>query len=204
MKKLLFASLCLLSAMGFSSCDEDAYQGMALSGCWEGDFGMSYDYYDRYNRIQTVNCYDTDLEFVPYSDSYSSGYGYQIDYYNRGPYDEIYHSFTWEVRNGVIYMDYRGERQLSTAIRDYQMDNDYLSGYFVETGTHFSLRKYRDYYDWTPYVKVYGDYRSGYGYGYHDNRYYAPTRNADGQQETDEKPVIIRYYNRYSTQQVLE
>lgn len=201
MKKFFFAALALVGMTCFTSCDEDHYQGMALSGQWAGDFGMCYDYYDRYyDRYRTVDCYDTDLEFIPYEDSYTSGYGYQVDYYDYGPYDEIYHTFFWRVRNGVIYMEYRDEHELSTAIRDYSMTNSRLEGYFVESGTHFSLRKYQDYYDWTPYINTYGDYRSGNGYGYHGRPggYYAPTRNGEDSVKVVEKPEILRYRNRYA------
>ena len=62
------------------------------------------------------------------------------------------------------------------------MTNDYFSGTFASTGTSFRLYKLADYYNWTPYVNVYGyGPRNDWDYGY---PYYAPqTRSDDGQPE---------------------
>ncbi len=156
---------------------------------------MCYDYEYR-GRLYTVDADYTDIEFTPYQSSFNKGYGYQVDFYDDGPWDEVYHSFTWEVRNGIIYLDYckSGEEELTTFFSDYDMSNDYLTGYFGNSSTRFSLRKYKDYYNWNPYINTYGDYRSGYGYGYHDSYYWARTRAAeDGSADT---PKLLRYYNR--------
>lgn len=190
---LLLAAVCFGS---FVSCDEDDMKGMVLSGDWEGNFGMYYTIDDGYH-YKTYDSYDSDLSFIPYSNSYSSGYGYETDYYKFGPYDEIYHAFTWEVRNGTIYIDYRSpsDAHLSTYMRDYHMTNDELTGYFGDTGSRFTLYKYHDQYDWKPYINSYGDYNRGYGYGYHDSYYYAHTRGADS---TEVKPIkVVHYGNRY-------
>ena len=209
MKKLLIATISLAATMcTFTSCewDDDVTKGMVLSGCWEGDFSMSYTYSHR-GHYYTVDAIDTDLEFIPYSDSYTRGYGYQVDYYRDGPWDEVYHSFTWEVQNSIIYLDYcRGdEEELTTFLRDYNMTNDYLTGYFGNTNTKFHLRKYEDYYDWTPYLTTYGGYygysHTGSGYGYHeydDWYYYARTRAAEDSTAVadDEAPKMVRYFNR--------
>lgn len=205
MKKFFIAAMSLVASLcTFTSCDDDDMQGMALSGCWEGDFGMCYDYEYR-GRLYTEYADYTDIQFYPYENSYNKGYGYQVDIYECGPWDEVYHSFTWEVRNGIIYLDYckSGEEELTTFLRDYEMTNDYLTGYFGNTNSHFSLRKYQDYYNWTPYINTYGDYRHGYGYGYHEyydwDYYYAPTRSAEGVTDSvSEAPKMIRSYNRHA------
>lgn len=209
MKKLLILALGLATTMcTFTSCDEDEMQGVALSGCWEGDFGMSYDYQYR-GEWYTVDADYTDLEFIPYSDSYRAGYGYQVDFYRRGPWDKVYHSFSWEIRSGTIYLDYcqSGENELNTFLRDYEMTNNYLRGYFGYSNTPFRLTKYKDYYDWSPYYDYYGGYRDhnchGNGWGYYDNNdwdwgYYSPTRAAEGDSVASaaDAPKMIRYYNR--------
>lgn len=209
MKKFFTTAICLAATLcAFTSCDDDAMQGMALSGCWEGDFGMCYDYVYR-GRYYTEYADMTDIQFYPYDNYYDRGYGYQVDFYDYGPWDKVYHSFTWEVRNGIIYLDYckSGEEELTTYIRDYEMTNDYLRGYFGNTNSQFRLRKYRDYYNWTPYINTYGDYSYGYGYGYYDNYawddyYWARTRGAEAdttaaETTADEAPKMIRMYNRH-------
>lgn len=211
MKKYLIAALCFTTSLcTLTSCyDDDELQGMALSGCWDGDFGMCYDY--KYNgRYYTEYADATDIQFYPYNNSYDEGYGYQVDYYRHGPWDEVYHSFTWEIRNGIIYLDYckSGEEDLTTYLRDYEMTDHYLAGYFGNTSTRFKLYKYESYINWSSYYNVYGDYRSGAGYGYHDyydwdDDYYARTRSgeSDAQQadaDDAEAPQLIRSYSRYN------
>lgn len=210
MKKFFATAICLVSALcAFTSCDEDDMQGMALSGCWEGDFGMCYDYeynYHGHTKYATAYSAYTDIQFYPYDNYYDRGYGYQVDFYREGPWDKVYHSFTWQVRNSIIYLDYcqSGEEELTTFFRDYEMTNNYLTGYFGNTNSTFKLRKYQDYYNWTPYITTYGDYSYGYGYGWYDNYgwdydYLARTRGteADSTAAAAEAPKLIRSYNRY-------
>lgn len=194
MKKTYLAMLigAAVAFVSFTSCtDEDDVKGMVLSGEWEGDFDMSYDY--QYSWGDIVRFYSdwTYLSFVPFDYSYSSGYGYQVDFYNdyQSPYDEVYHAFTWEVRYGTIYLHYRGEAEWDTYLRDYNMSNNLLTGYFKDTYNSFSLRKLTDYYDWTPYINTYGTYNYGYGYGYGYPGYYAKTRSG----EAVEEGKVIRY-----------
>lgn len=184
MKKKNLAMLfvgALLALVSFTSCtDDDDVKGMVLSGEWRGDFDMYYDYeYSWGGDYETFYADETFLSFVPYNYSYNRGYGYQADFYydRRSPYEVVYHSFTWEVRYGTIYLDYRGEDEWDTYLRDYRMTNDRLSGYFEDTNNTFLLYKLADYYDWTPYINAYGDYNRGYGYGYGRPGYYAPTRS---------------------------
>ena len=198
-KSYLGMMLGAVVALGsFTSCDEDDTKGMVLSGEWEGQFGMYYEYQYKWGDYERFFADYTYLDFVPYSDSYKSGYGYQVDFYDDydSPYSEIYHSFTWQVKGGTIYLTYRGEREWDTFIRDYQMSNSELRGYFEYTDTRFSLRKVSDYYDWTPYINDFGNYNNGYGYGYYyRDGYYAKTRSGAG--NADEPGHIVRYGNRY-------
>lgn len=197
MKKNYLALLlgALTALLAFTSCtDDDDVKGMVLSGEWQGDFDMYYDYQYSWGDIVRFPADLTYLEFIPFEYSYNSGYGYQVDfYYDRSsPYDEIYHSFTWEVRYGTIYLYYKGEHEWDTYLRDYRMTNDRLTGYFENTSNRFSLWKLTDYYDWTPYISNYGDYYHGYGYGYgRPGYYYAKTRG--GEEAAEGK--IIHYGN---------
>lgn len=201
MKKNYLALLlgALTALASFTSCtDDDDVKGMVLSGEWRGDFDMYYDYQYSWGDVMRFWATETYLEFIPYSNSYNSGYGYQVDFYDDydSPYDEIYHSFKWEVRYGTIYMYYRGEEEWDTYLRDYHMTNDRLTGYFEDTSNRFSLWKLTDYYDWTPYINAYGDYNSEYGYGYGRPGYYyrkTPTKTSSGEQVEPGK--IIHYGN---------
>lgn len=214
MKKNNFWALMLgiactaLSLPTFTSCvDDDVHASVTLSGDWDGDFGMYYDYYDRHGRyVETFNCHDTDISFYPDYDYASHGYGYQVDFYRKGPYTKIYHSFEWEIHNQNIYLYYAGEKELDTVIRDYRLNSSYFTGYFNNSTTRFSLSKYRDYYEWDPYWDEYG--RDGYGYyynreWYYDDDYYpARTRSsADApdveQLKADGNNFTIRYGNRF-------
>lgn len=169
---LLLTLLCLCSTMLFTSCDLDEMhdhdQSMALSGQWTGDFGMFYTYDVRGHRTQ-FDSYDTDIVFYPEYDGAHYGWGKQVDYYDRGPYEYIYHQIEWQIRNGIVYVNYPHDPDMNCTIRDYRMTNDYFSGYIGDSSTRFNLRKIVDYYDWTPYVDTYScgnrrDWNSGYYY----------------------------------------
>jgi len=154
----LFYALIILSACMFTSCDniEDTNQSMALSGEWQGDFGMYYTYVDRWGREYTFDSYDSNIRFVPAYDYANYGTGTQVDYYEDGPYEFQYYYFTWSVSNGTIYLSYDYDHVLDTRISDYHMTNDYFAGNFPASGTSFRLYKMADFYSWTPYVNTYG------------------------------------------------
>lgn len=195
MKKNYLAILlgALAALATFTSCtDDDDVKGMVLSGEWRGDFDMYYVYRYPWGEEMPFYAYETYLSFIPYNYSYNQGYGYQVDFYDRySPYEEVYHSFTWEVRYGTIYLDYRGEDEWDTYLRDYRMTNDRLTGYFPNSDIPFLLYKLTDYYDWTPYINAYGDYNHDYGYGYGYPGHYSKTRG--GEEAVDGK--IIHYGN---------
>lgn len=183
MKKFLSSAKFFVMAMtitSLTSCEifldpvanvvEDKVQSMAFAGQWTGDFGMYYTYY--YNgRTYTFDSYDTDIVFYPQFGGANYGYGKQVDYYQTGPYSYEYHSFNWDIRNGVVYLTYPSDPSLNTSIYDYRMTNDYFYGYFGSSKSRFSLRKIADYYDWTPYYNTYG-YGTNSGWR---PPYYAPS-----------------------------
>lgn len=162
-RPLATAFVAALALGVLSSCDEDVDEAMALSGEWRGDFGMYYNYTDRFGRIHTFDSYDTRIVFYPEYDYATHGWGKQVDYYEYGPYEFQYYHFAWSIRNGVVYLRYPGAPELNTSIAEYRLTNDYFSGRFTNATSSFRLYKLADYYDWTPYVNVYGYYvRSGW------------------------------------------
>ena len=145
---------------------------MVISGQWTGDWGMYYTY--QYgNYISTFYSYDTDIVFYPDYDYATHGYGYQVDWYNRGPYERLSYRFNWQVRNGIIYINYPYFPEYSVTIYDYRLTNNRFTGYF-NTGTEpFTLRKITDFYNWRYY------YDWDYNYWYSDHwDYYSNTRSA--------------------------
>ena len=187
--KKFFSMLTFMVAatLSLTSChDEDVEISYTLAGDWRGDFGMYYDYeYMDHGKVyvETYNCYDSDVRFLPHHDYATYGVGYQVDYYDFGPYSKIYHTFDWEVRNAMIYLTYRGEHEYDTVIRDFRMDNRYFRGYFNNGSEEFKLTKINDFY-WDPYW-------NDFGY-----EVYVTTRSADTDSiSTDGK--IIRVGNRF-------
>lgn len=179
---IAFASL-------FASCQdmEDTNQSMALSGEWRGDFGMYYTYIER-GRTYTFDSYDTYIRFIPDHNYAKYGVGTQVDYYEYGPYEYQYYSFTWSISNGVIYLSYDYDHELDTRISNYHMTNDYFTGTFPLSNTTFRLYKMTDYYSWTPYVNTYG-----YGSRNNWNHYYAPfTRSGDVESADSTGQVLSR------------
>lgn len=177
--------ILMMSAFAFTSCVdiEDTNQSMALSGEWRGDFGMYYTYVDGRGRHYTFDSYDTRLTFIPAYAHALHGRGTQVDYYEYGPYEYQYYKFSWSVNNGNIYLTYDYDHELDTRISNYRMTNDYFSGTFASSGTSFRLCKIADYYNWTPYVNIYGyDSRD---YWYDNYPYYAPYSRSNGEESQD-------------------
>lgn len=181
----LIAIILMMSAFALTSCVdmEDTSQSMALSGEWRGDFGMYYTYVDGRGRHYTFDSYDTRLTFIPAYTHALHGRGTQVDYYEYGPYEYQYYKFSWSVNNGNIYLTYDYDHELDTRISNYRMTNDYFSGTFASSGTSFRLCKIADYYNWTPYVNIYGyDSRD---YWYDNYPYYAPYSRSNGEESQD-------------------
>lgn len=143
-----------------SSSSMDYQQSKALSGEWTGNFGMYYKWNNRYFDADR-----TDVVFYPKYYGATYGEGKQVDWYAYGPYEYIYHSFKWQLVDGVVELRYYSDRSLDTFIRDYRMTNDWFEGYFGNSSDRFRMRKIYDHYDWTPYVNTYsyGDRRDWYG-----------------------------------------
>lgn len=145
----------------------DSEQSYAFAGQWNGNWGMYYNYVWNGNVYQ-FNSYDTDIVFYPKYNGATYGWGRQVDWYDRGPYEGIQHEFNWEIRRGIVYLNYLSDASLDCWIRDYSMTYDYFKGYFGDTNSYFNLRKISDYYNWGVYTTSYCvigeiyDWRFGY------------------------------------------
>lgn len=175
----------------FTSCmDEDVEESITLSGQWRGDWGMYYQISDIWGRVHTYDSFDTDIVFYPEYDYATHGYGYQVDWYDYGPYERLSFRFEWSIKNGIVNIYYPGYPEYNTFIRNYHLSNDYFSGYLGNSSTRFRLGKIRDYYDWSYY----------YGYDYHEWGwgYYGKTRGANSEEATfSPEEKIIKIGNRY-------
>ena len=172
MKKLFFIlSVALVAMVGFSSCNsDDENEARVLSGEWQGDWGMFYDY--EYDNGDIVRYYaaSTYIKLEPSHNNSTHGVGYQEDYYSRGPYEYQWYKFYWEVRDGIIYLTYPHDPDLDVDIYDYRLSNDYFSGYFGDTNSYFRLHKLTDFYYWTPAVTITSDYYYK-AYDYYSKQY---------------------------------
>lgn len=140
--------------------DMDVHQSIKFAGQWTGDLGMYYTY-RMGGRLYTFDSYDTDIVFYPEYDGATWGYGKQVDYYEHGPYTHIYNRFDWEIRSGVIYLQYYSDPSLDCAIYDYSMTHDRFQGRFGNSNDRFYLTKIADYYDWSIYRDYYYYYPNG-------------------------------------------
>ena len=207
-KKFNFTTLRLASLMASllvlcTSCmDDDTRESMDLSGQWTGDFGMYYNYEYR-GKVYTFDSYDTDIVFYPDYNYATHGYGYEVDYYEYGPYEKMSLRFNWEINRGIIYLDYPGYSEYSTQIRDYYLTDEHFTGYFVNSTGRFSLRKLTDYYDWG-YYAGYGDFYywgvdwPTYDWGVDWLNYTRSTNAADSVQTDNSAGKIVGLGNRYA------
>ncbi len=140
-------------SMAFSSCSKDEKIANRLAGGWKGNWGMSYT--DRYG-------YDHDasysiVEFYPADDFETFGTGYQMDYYEDGPYSQLSFYFDWRVDNKRILITYPANHALDAYISryDYELKKDHFTGEIH--GTPFDLYKVWKYYKWYDYAALYAD-----------------------------------------------
>lgn len=202
MLMMLAAILCL------SSCnlvwnvedDMDVHQSIKFAGQWTGDFGMYYTYRQN-GRLYTFDSYDTDIIFYPEYDGATYGYGKQVDYYERGPYEYIYNRFDWEIRNGIIYLEYYSDASLDCAIYDYVMTADNFRGRFGSSNDKFCLSKIADYYDWTAYMDYFNYYPNcgWYWSPMYTQQAASPTENSSSTENDNElnvKDGIVSYGKR--------
>jgi hypothetical protein len=160
-----------------------------------------YYTYRQNGRLYTFDSYDTDIIFYPEYDGATYGYGKQVDYYERGPYEYIYNRFDWEIRNGIIYLEYYSDASLDCAIYDYVMTADNFRGRFGSSNDKFCLSKIADYYDWTAYMDYYNYYPNGgwYWSPMYTQQAASPTEDTsstENDNELNEKDGIVSYGKR--------
>lgn len=207
--KKAFSLFNIIAVIGlctmFTSCNEDADTeiSMTMSGQWTGDWGMYYGYTYPDGTYVEYDSYDTDLVFYPDYDYASHGYGYQVDWYRTGPYERLSYRFSWNVVNGRIFLTYPGYPEYDTTIRDYRLNNNHFTGYFINSSTPFDLIKIADYYNWYDYDYLYRSH--GYVYlewdwdgAYYYDTYYAKMRKAKATADNAGKPSVGRITKRGS------
>ena len=166
MKKFFgYITMAVLALTTLTSCDKDVLEAYTLQGQWAG-------YIDAYyrNRWGMVGSnYETVIYF---NRTHSTrGDGYEVDYDLNDPRGSFYYStILWEVRNGVIYIDYPEDRYADGSIYgvniyEYHLDDYYFNGYMDERrgsykNIRFSLR-YRGNFDWEYYRSHSGTWRRG-------------------------------------------
>ncbi len=182
MKKRIWGWVMLLAVLGLSSCDPDSDRGYMLSGRWFGDLGMMVNGYPARG---------SDIEFIPQSRDYTSGYGTEIDYYGRYGMMTISHRFEWFVSDGVIYLRF-DDPALDCMIRNYSLSDQYFRGYMdgAFESSYFTLRSYQKY--WHDY----GYWDEDYDYPYWGDYYVKEKtdRQASPRAGT-ESPVCVRRHN---------
>ena len=179
---LSIVAAILLTMTAMSSCDTDREEAYMLSGEWTGNFGM---FYQDYHTGQVYWADYTDIRFLPAYDYATHGTGEEIDFFSW-PCPVRYQSFffRWEIRNGVIYLDYAYAHDLDVAIYDYRLSDSYFAGRFGDDiDSWFRLSKLSGFYGWNSY-----DPYSYYGYGYYDDYYYAKQRDGFSEQERPQLP----------------
>lgn len=167
-KTFLYALLLLASALQLTSCEiyindneygyEDRRRASTISGQWRGNLNMFYSMENPYTgQIMEFDASESYIIF--YSDHYGASYGTgkQIDHYLRGPLRERYHFFTWEVRNGVLYLDFPGNSDLNTAIHRYVLTDNSFRGEI--NNRPFQLYKL-NFNRWDSYIGDYYEYRN--------------------------------------------
>lgn len=183
----------LCSIFTLTSCDEENREANRLNGEWEGDFGMYYEYRHS-GRTYRFDSFDSYLQLNNglFSDH---GTGVQIDFYDYGPYREVWHDIVWRVNRdtyGNLYLSfhYRGESEWDTDIYRYRLNSYQFSGYFGDSDNRFILHRLTppEGFSWEPYyAQDYGYYyNSGWSNSYFDRYpYYAPSKNSKTKTEAD-------------------
>lgn len=137
MTKLLAMFAVAISAMTFTSCDDDAEVAYLLEGAWRGNMYAHH----AYNGHPYAATY-TEIEF--YS-GYDSGTGVWVDYYSDAPWDYIANHIDWHVRNENIYIHFV-EDNVDAVIYDYSLSDNYFTGYIeLEDGTWADFRLTKTY-----------------------------------------------------------
>lgn len=127
-QKLLHITTLLLiifAGLSLQSCEDDDI-AQTLDGIWEGEVAQTYF---SYRWGEQTNYQYVDIEFYTDPYKYAKGTGIEYDYYgNSYHYSEC--PFYFEVRNGIIYLDY--DDGTSVAIRNYRLNHNRFTGEFID------------------------------------------------------------------------
>lgn len=113
-----------LSVFTLSSCEDDEI-AQTLDGIWEGE--VAKEYFSHRWGVQT-EYYVVGMEFYADPYRYAQGRGIEYDYLYNGNHTHCF--FDYEVRNGIIYIDYEDDTHV--AIRDYHLSNNHFKGVFID------------------------------------------------------------------------
>ncbi|MCQ2227225.1 MAG: hypothetical protein MJZ01_04860 [Bacteroidales bacterium] len=158
--KIILSLSALLMLVGMTSCDDDEKMSCNLSGEWHGYFGSYYVTNDRHGDEHVFYADETYMRFTPDYPFATHGYGVEVDYYDRGPYEYKYFSFDWRVEDERLILRYPHDRDMNVVIDDYRMNTNRFSGYIGEDD--FCLHRVDCEYDWNSYDCDYGCCRRSY------------------------------------------
>jgi hypothetical protein len=184
MTKLLAMFAVAISAMTFTSCDDDADVAYLLEGAWSGNMYVHSSY--------NGHIYDATYTEIEFFRDYDSGDGVWIDYYSNAPWDYVANHITWRVVDQNIYIHFV-EDGVNAVIYDYSIDYVHgekrFTGYIeIEGGDYadFSLTQIASP-NWDSYPNWgYDDW--GYGWNKAGNDSLPITRGATN---LDERPKRI-------------
>jgi hypothetical protein len=185
MKKFFYyAMMLMLAGFTMTSCETDEEIARKLTGVdWEGNLDTYYT--NRWGDELLDGEYRTVWRFeADRYDTYGNathGYGYEADYDLNNRLNRAYSSFTWEVRNGNIYI-YYDDRTWNNVRIDYY---DYKLTYSRFSGTM---------YDWEDRIYDFDLYASSTwrwdDYWDSSHRYYTRSADADAEASSDDSIYI--------------
>ena len=148
MKKVynyLFIGIVAMLSMTLSSCGEDEDVARRLDGIWEGEVRQNWAW--RWSDYSTYQYVDMEFYIDPYY--YAEGTGVEYDYTSSFSY--VVCPFSFRVRSGVIYIDYRDGTMVR--ITNYSLSSgrfsgtfrDYYSGDYLADFTFYKVANFRHY-----------------------------------------------------------
>lgn len=185
LNSILSAIVLAMSAMLFTSCDEDVYVGSTLQGTWSGNL---YAYSEWNDRMYRASYSEIEFDGDPFRTT--TGTGTWVDHYaGDAPWRYYVDHFSWRVSNGCIHLRFWGDG-FETYISDYRLNNNYFEGYIYlgsNSGEeYFELRKISDCTSW-----------NSWDYGYYDwDDYYVRGTRANPAADVDTTAAPLRPVHR--------
>lgn len=131
MKKILLCSIAvLLSTAVLTSCEKEEEVATDLSGCWEGDLGISHSY--KGQIIKPIRCVYT---FSQNSERATFGDGYLVETYDILELPIVYRRFRWETwtrKNSDVGIEIRLENEeVKYHILNYKLGKNGFTGKYT-------------------------------------------------------------------------